>query len=31
MLEAWIVVSRVVYEFERALSIPNKRLVTMKR
>lgn len=26
MLETWTVVSRVIYEFERALSLPNKRL-----
>ncbi len=26
MLEAWTVVSRVVYEYERAISIPRKRL-----
>jgi len=27
MLETWTVVSRVIYEFERALSLPRKRLV----
>jgi len=26
MLETWIVVSRVIYEFERALSLPQRRL-----
>jgi len=29
MLETWTVVSRVVYEFERALSLPGKRLRIM--
>ncbi len=28
MLETWTVVSRIVYEFERALSIPSQRLTT---
>ena len=28
MLETWTVVSRVIYEFERALSLPGKRLKT---
>jgi rRNA small subunit pseudouridine methyltransferase Nep1 len=29
MLETWIVVSRVVYEFERALSLPKQRIDAM--
>jgi len=28
MLETWTIVSRVIYEFERALSLPSKRLET---
>ncbi len=28
MLETWTIVSRVIYEFERALSLPGKRLET---
>jgi rRNA small subunit pseudouridine methyltransferase Nep1 len=31
MLETWTVVSRVVYEFERALSLPKKRLLEARR
>jgi len=30
MLETWTVVSRVVYEFERVLSLPKKRIEIMK-
>jgi len=26
MLETWTVISRIIYEFERAISLPNKRL-----
>jgi rRNA small subunit pseudouridine methyltransferase Nep1 len=31
MLETWTVVSRTVYEFERALSLPQKRLTETRR
>jgi len=30
-LEAWVVASRAVYEFERALGLPEKRLAKLRR
>jgi len=31
MLETWTVTSRIIYEYERAISLPSKRLSPLKR